>query len=126
MINTYLINNYNNKFWFKNDKCHHNGDLPAIEFANGIKWWYKNGKHHRDGDLPAVEWFDGKCWYKNGKLHRDGNLPTIEYSNGNKSWYKNDIYYYPNKQLKLIIIKTVITILIMKVSDKWWYTETQN
>ena len=151
MINTYLlINDTGNKFWFKNNKLHRNNDLPAIEYANGDKEWWKNGKHHRDGDLPAVEFFngskewykngkrhrdddlpaieliDGKIWYKNDECHRDNNLPAIEWANGNKYWYKNNIRYYPNKQLEFITTKTVITILIIKMGNKWWYTEIQN
>ena len=25
----------------------------------GEKYWYKEGLLHREGDLPALEWFDG-------------------------------------------------------------------
>ena len=31
------------KIWYKNDKCHRDGDLPAVEWDNGYKEWYKNG-----------------------------------------------------------------------------------
>ena len=103
MINTYLINNYNNKYWYKNGKHHHNCDLPAIEWINGDKFWYKNDKLHRDGDLPAIEWAnDNKYWFKNGKLHHDGDLLAIDFCDGTKEWYKNGIQYFPIEKLIFI------------------------
>jgi hypothetical protein len=44
--------------WYKGDKLHRDGDLPAsIERNNdGVvirEDYYRDGKHHRDGDLPA-------------------------------------------------------------------------
>lgn len=120
---TCITNNYGTKHWCRNRKLHRDGDLPALEYANGDKEWYQNGNLHRDGDLPAVEnascskeWYqNGKChrdsdqpaveyedgskeWYQNGEHHRDGDQPAIEYASGRKSWYKYD-KKYTHKQI---------------------------
>jgi len=93
----YVIENEYGKFWLRNNKQHRDGDLPAVEFANGDKFWFKNGLRHCDNDLPAVEYKNGpKYWYKNNKLHRDNDLPAIEYANGRKVWYRNGEIYYPS------------------------------
>jgi len=63
-----LINNDNDKAWFKNG-LKHREDGPAIDCVIGNRWWYKNGKNHRE----------------------DG--PAIEFADGDKQWYLNDIYY---------------------------------
>ena len=116
---TVYISNYGVKYWFKNGKCHHDGNLPAVEYINGTKIWYKSGECHRDNDLPAIEFNNGdKYWYKNNLLYRDNDLPAIEFNNGNKSWYKNDIIYYPIIQLVNI---NMIKIRIIKMGNKWWY-----
>jgi hypothetical protein len=57
--------------------------------------WYKNDKLHRDGDLPAVVDENEKYWYKDGKRHRDpkdinGNLLPAVVDGDDKSWYIND------------------------------------
>ena len=55
------------QFWYKNDKCHRDNDLPAIIQANGSKYWYKNNKVHRDNDMPAIIYADGfQEWRKEG------------------------------------------------------------
>ena len=78
-----------------NGKLHRDGDLPAVERADGSKLWYRNGKRHRDGDLPAVEHQDGsKGWFRNGQIHRDGDQPAIEAANGTKEWWINGIFQY--------------------------------
>jgi len=79
------------KLWKNKDgQIHRDGDLPAIEYADGEKRYYKDGQLHRDGDLPAVESTNGqKEYYKNGKRHRDGDLPAIEHADGVKYYYKN-------------------------------------
>jgi hypothetical protein len=39
------------------------------ENADGSKEWCRDGKRHRDGDLPAVEYADGyKAWWRGGGL----------------------------------------------------------
>jgi hypothetical protein len=49
--------------------------------VEGTKLWYKNGKCHREGDLPAYIGADGSQeWYKNGLCHRDDNKPAIQSS----------------------------------------------
>ena len=85
---------YGTKKWFKEGLLHRDGDFPAIEYFNSTKKWYKNGKCHRDGDKPAVICANGtKKWLKNGKYHRDGDLPAVEYSDGTKYWYKEGKLY---------------------------------
>ena len=47
----------------------------------GDKFWYKNGELHRDNDLPSVVLSDErKEWHQNGLLHRE-NGPAIIYKN---------------------------------------------
>ena len=76
------------KAWYQHGQRHRDGDLPAIECADGTKVWYYYGHHHRDGGLPAVEWPNGtKMWYQHGQLHREGGLPAVECANGSKYWY---------------------------------------
>ncbi len=76
-------------------KLHRDGDLPAVECADGSKLWYRYGKRHRDGDLPAVEHQDGsKGWFRNGQISRDGDQPAIEAANGTKEWWINGIFQY--------------------------------
>jgi antitoxin component YwqK of YwqJK toxin-antitoxin module len=76
--------------WRLDGKLHREGDLPAIEYANGAKSYYKNGSPHREGDLPAVEWVNGdKTYYKNGKRHRE-NGAAIEWADGSKEYWLDD------------------------------------
>ncbi len=83
------------KAWYQNGLLHRDGDQPAIEDADGSKWWYQNGRYHRDGDLPAIEWADGqKERWVNGLLHRDGGLPAAEWPNGKKEWWVNGEFQY--------------------------------
>lgn len=74
--------------WYKGDKLHREGDLPAYisRHENGQvseEWWCREGLPHRDGDLPAiVRYYENgqkskACWYKNGAFHRAGGLPAI-------------------------------------------------
>ena len=76
MSNIPVIDQYCTKYWYKDGELRRDGDITAIEYANGNKYWYKDGKKHRDGDLPAVEW-----------------------ANGDKYWYKYD-HYYTQKQIR--------------------------
>lgn len=82
--------------------------------------WFKNDKLHRSGDLPAViEYYDSgevkqKSWFKHGILFRHIGSEVVN------SWYKNEgikfrkwidykylipcvhnIHYYPNGNKKL-------------------------
>ena len=84
-----LVDEFGHQRWKDADgQLHRDGDLPAIEWANGDKEWYVRGQRHRDGGLPAIEWANGdKQWYVRGQLHRDGGLPAAECANGTKSWY---------------------------------------
>jgi hypothetical protein len=89
-------NRYKNIRHYLNTKLHRDGDLPAVEKANGDKEWYISGKCHRGNDLPAIEWAHGdKFWYISGKLHRDNDLPAVEWADGNNAWYKNGQLYQP-------------------------------
>ena len=52
--------------------------IYLLVIANGTQRWYKEDKLHRDGDLPAFIGADGtQRWYKEDKLHRDGDLPAF-------------------------------------------------
>ena len=81
------------KTYYRGDKYHRDGGLPAVLFENFEEWWV-NGKRHRDDGLPAIEYSGGskrgsKKYYVNGKLHRDGGLPAVELRDGSKAWYVN-------------------------------------
>ncbi len=92
MKNGLVIDEYGNKFWYKNDKRHRDNDLPACECTNGRKMWYVNGECHRDNDLPACEYSNGaRFWYINGKLHRDNGLPAIITAHDEQQWFVNGI-----------------------------------
>lgn len=68
---------------------HRDGDLPAIEYADGSRKWYQHGALHRDGDKPAVEMADGtRKWYVDGKAHREGG-PAVILPGGRELWYNN-------------------------------------
>ena len=96
MKNGLEIDQYGNKYWYKNDKLHRE-DGPACEYANGGKSWYKNGELHRE-DGPAREYANGnKVWYKNGKWHREDG-PAIERDNGTyfEYWLDGKQLNFPN------------------------------
>ena len=80
--------------WYKEDKPHRDGDLPAVIDADGTQKWYKEGKLHRDGNLPALIDADGtQKWYKEDNLHR------VIYADGTQSWYING-YCQANKSIE--------------------------
>lgn len=102
----YRVTIHKNKtFYTKKGNLHRDGNLPAVEYADGRKEYWKNGKRHRDGDLPAVDCADGtKEWWQNGKLHRDGDLPAIEWADGYKEYWKGGVKYSPPKEIKNIVL----------------------
>lgn len=92
-------------YWYKNGKLHRDGDLPAIEYSNGLGNYYKNGELHRINGPAVIDPNRTISWYKKGKLHRtDG--PTIkgfrpngdyfEYHHINGLPHKLDGYAYIN------------------------------
>jgi len=65
----FILDEYNSKFWLKNELRHRDKDLPAIISSSGNMFWYKNGERHRDNDKPAMVYRNGyMSWYINGKL----------------------------------------------------------
>jgi hypothetical protein len=61
-----IVDEYGNKYWYKND-LRHRIDGPAVIRSNGTKYWYFEGKLHRT-DGPAIIFSDGiKEWHLNGK-----------------------------------------------------------
>ena len=67
MTNHTETDTYGTKRYYRDDKLHRDGGLPAIETADGVKVWYVNDLIHLDGGLPATEWSDGsKAWYVHG------------------------------------------------------------
>ena len=50
-----LIIEYGNKYWYKDDLLHREGDLPAIEYSNGTKYWYSFDKNGKITDIPTTE-----------------------------------------------------------------------
>jgi len=97
---SYERNTLGNQAWYKNDKLHRDGDLPAAVWADGNQFWYKDGQRHRDGDRPAEIWANGtQFWFKNGLQHRDGDLPAVIRANGKQQWFKNGKEYTPDNDL---------------------------
>jgi hypothetical protein len=85
------------KSWYISGKLHRDNDLPAMENAYGDKEWFISGERHRDNDLPAVERAcSTKIWFISGQTHRDNDLPAVECADGTKFWYKNGVKYNPN------------------------------
>ena len=71
--------------YYRGDKLHRDGDLPACIERNGAgmvtyEEYWRDGKRHRDGDLPAYIKRNGVLcfeeYYRNGEYHRDGDLPA--------------------------------------------------
>ncbi len=73
--------------WFKGDKLHRDGDLPAFierNKAGAVKCeeYYRDGKEHREGGLPAyivrnkAGVVTREVYYRDGKEHREGGLPA--------------------------------------------------
>ena len=61
---------------------------PRVDSSGNKHWTNEKGETHRDGDLPAIEYADGyKEWWINGDCYRENGLPAIEYANGDKAWY---------------------------------------
>jgi hypothetical protein len=50
----YEIDEYENKFWYNDDREYHLEDGSAIEYSHGTKEWWINGELHRE-DGPAIE-----------------------------------------------------------------------
>jgi hypothetical protein len=62
----------------------------TVDNDGTTRWYNEQGQLHREGDLPAVEWANGgKSWYINGERNREGGLPAIEFADGGKCWYIN-------------------------------------
>lgn len=63
--------------------------------SDGTRYWYDDQKrYHRDGDLPAVEWADGtKVWYKHGELHRENGPAYFNPNNGEEEWHQNGAWH---------------------------------
>jgi hypothetical protein len=75
--------------WYKDNRAHRDGDLPARIWGDGRLEWYREGQLHRDGDLPARTWLDGTMeWCQNGEIHRDGDLPARIGGNGTQEWWR--------------------------------------
>ncbi len=88
-----IVRTFNNRTEYKIGRKLHREDGPAIIYNNETTYWWKDGLIHRDGDLPAVERADGhKEWWKNGQRHRDGHLPAIIYANGITAYWVDDKY----------------------------------
>jgi len=60
----------------------------CVVYDNGTKYWHNEaGDFHRDGDLPAIEYAEGdKWWCVNGNLHRLLG-PAVIWPDGYKAWW---------------------------------------
>ena len=56
------INEFGDKYYFRNNKLHRYHDLPAIEGHCGSKSWFMNDKRHRLSG-PAVDLSYGQKWW---------------------------------------------------------------
>ena len=57
MKNGPITDKYGNTYWYKDDQYHRDGDLPAIELANGCKFWYVDGVGPIKREVTQ-EWLD--------------------------------------------------------------------
>lgn len=104
----------NKKFWYRNERLHRDGDLPAIEVKNGNRWVERSPQliHEFAPKIPKIIYAEEVLeWYKYGKLHRDGDAPAkIIFSESNQmemaSWYKNgEIHRDGDKPASIFIEK---------------------
>jgi hypothetical protein len=65
-MNLDIVVSFGNKRWYKDEVCHRDDDLPAIEWSNGSKWWYKDGKLHRVGGPSMMRSNGTQLWYFEG------------------------------------------------------------
>lgn len=74
------VENNGTTYWYnEEDQLHREGNLPAIEYADGGKSFYINDEYHRE-DGPAIIWANGiKGWWINGE-----ELTEEEFNNRNK------------------------------------------
>ena len=111
-----------------------NNDLPAI-INNGNRFWYKNNLKHRDGDKPAVIMDNGDSyWFRNGALYREDGKPPCMYSDddsghglfqrvpladgGYKSFYGKEITQYYDKDGRLHRENGPA---MVSANNSWWY-----
>jgi hypothetical protein len=87
MKNGLIIDDYGNKYWYKDDNYHRDDDLPAIESKSGQLWWFKEGKKHRVKNYAEFTSMQTKAWWKNHERHRL-NAPAIIFTNGAKDYYE--------------------------------------
>jgi hypothetical protein len=90
------------QYWYTDGKLNREGDLPAVERANGCLEWYIEDVRTRVG-APAITKLDGsEFWYLDGVLHREDDEPAVVEFVGisedeelgpvslfNKYWYTN-------------------------------------
>ena len=87
------INEHGTKSYYRNNKLHRDGDLPAVEYSTGDKSWLRKGFRHRICG-PAVEWSGGiKSWYVFGSRYSEddynkviSNLPLLYWKNRDRLW----------------------------------------
>jgi len=91
-----LINNNNDKAWFKNGLKHREDGQPAVECAKG----YNNNSY--------------KAWFKNGQRHREDG-PAIEFADGSKRWHLND-KYYSEQDWKIALRKIKLERVLKKIN----------
>jgi hypothetical protein len=65
MKNGMIVDEFGDKYWYKNDLLHRTNG-PAIIYLDGYEYWYFEGKRHRT-DGPAIIEADGsKQWWLDG------------------------------------------------------------
>jgi hypothetical protein len=100
--------------WLDNIKyhlLHRDEDKPAIIWPSGQVEYYKNGKCHREGNKPAVAIGHCQKWYKHGVRQRWGILPhyinSFNQFNQNvkiEVYHGGKFYYFYEKQFVLLQI----------------------
>jgi hypothetical protein len=86
MRNGLIINEYGDKYWYKNNLLHR-ADGPAITYHNGAEYWFFEGKLHRVNGPAVIESNGSQFWYYENKLHRTDGPAMI--CNGYKAWHLN-------------------------------------
>ncbi len=83
----------NNVFYWINEVCHRDYDMPARINDDGTNYWYFYGKLHRDYKPAVIDKNNSKFWFQFNEYHRlDG--PAVEYNDTKTNYYYiNDKIY---------------------------------
>jgi len=108
----------------EDNKKHREGDLPAVERANGDREWWSFGSRNREEDKPAIEHANGdREWWVGGIRHREGDKPAVELANGRKEWWVSGLKHREGGKPAVVRADSDIEHWVKGVRDDpeiWW------